>query len=227
MSEPRTKRKPIADVPESDVWELYKIVGKFRDQIMGGVPAKEDILTQHLARKGATRDQIQRQLAQLKETMSCDHRENEENRQIDASTNIFFSDAHGVYIMNYQIQAALKEALSIQKSITSWRMKVQNGVRVNPDQIYLLRDGAPVKTWDDFVENPVHTTYMGSPMTCIRRTAFIRKPMFQATIRVAKSKEGPIIDEDTLAHLFRQINETGVGAMRHMGFGALDIEWLE
>jgi len=222
------KRKPIHDLDRDRVWEIYSIRVRFRDRVMGGIPADPEILEGHLARKGLSPVEQETANKMLEKTAEMTTVEG----ATSVSTNIFYIDDRGIFLNDYQVIGCLKEAMQTQKLITSWRSKIQNGVRVRPSKIYLMRNGSPIQEWDGFEQTPVHTEYMGRPMTSIKRMAYIENPVFDADIWVVKdnSKKGegtPIISETNMRMLLQQMEEIGLGAMRRMGYGKFDAEWRD
>lgn len=221
-------RKPIGELDSEDIFEVYRFRGKFRTSVIGGIPADPEILEGHMLRKGKTAQEIETALAMLEKTVEL----NTVEGATAVSTNVFYGDEKGIFINDYQIIGMLKEVMQIQKSITSWRNKIQNGVRVSPQNIYLMREGDYIETWDGFSQSVVHSEYMGRPQSSVKKMAYINNAEFECEVWVGRdfSKAGggkPIINAEIMRKLLKHAQEIGLGAMRRMGNGKFDAEWVD
>lgn len=206
-------------IVRKDIWEIYKVKGEFRDKVLGGIAADEKLLESSLIRKGLEPIEIETQKRLLEKTMEIETVEGATKQ----STSLFFIDENGVMLRNYQLMGALKEAMGVQKAITMWRYKMQNGVRVAPQNIYLTdAKGNPIYKFDGFLQTPIHVDNKGIPQTSIKNVAYVTKPHFEFEVWIAKERGKAIIDRNTLEGLLAQSQELGIGAMRRMGYGQWD-----
>lgn len=202
------------------VWTEYEIEGKFVDEVRGGLPADPKLVEVFLAGKGLDAENMedaQRILDVAQKRMTMGGVE-------ESMMNIFPQDDEGLFLRGYQIHGALKEAMSIQKSITSWRQKLARGVRVIPDRIYLTRNGEKVNEVDGVDTSVVHSEHMGRPVSSLRKVELLRKVEFSCKILVANEKGKPIISEDKLRNLLEHIEYSGIGAQRSMGYGRCELQ---
>lgn len=208
---------------ENAIFEKYKVRGKFVDKVLGGLPANPELVETFLTLKGVEATDLESaqkiiETAQGLTTYSIAERN---------TTNIFGKDAKGLFLGSYQILGALKEAMSMQKSITNWRSKLQRGVRVVPSQIYLTRDEKPIEKADGVIQHVVHTTNMGQPTSSLRKSEYVDGPDFEFEVLVARERGTPIMSKDVLKDLLAQIEVTGIGASRGMGFGTSKLNLVE
>jgi len=208
-----------------DVWTKYKVKGIFVDKVYGGIPADPEVIEGFLAsKKNLSKEEKEAAKSIIEKTQDLQTVAG----QIDKVSNIFNTDETGVFLNNYQIMGALKESMSIQKSVTSWRAKMQRGVRVMPPFIYLYRDGKILKDLDGFEQKVVHSEdKFGAPVTSLKRVAFIVKPSFEFEVWVGNDKEGPIMSAKVLKSLLEHIEVTGIGAMHSMGMGQCKLTLVE
>jgi len=219
MKQPRMR---ICDIKTEEIWEIYNIRGRFREYVYGGVPADPQILEGHLARKGLVMTQMETAKEMHEKTMELETVEG----QLQSTTNVFYADDIGVYLCDYQLIGAVKEATARTGYLPAWRSKIQNGLRVEPAKIYLKRDGQVIKSFDGYEQSVIHTEIRGSPITSIKRMAYIDRPEFEASIWVVKNGGRPLIDEITMTKVLAISQELGLGAMRRMGKGKWDAEYI-
>jgi len=207
----------------SDVWRKYKIHGKFLNEVLGGLPKNENLTKTFLAtKKGLTAETLNVAEEMIRESQELATVE----KQMEKSTNIFPRDENGLYLNGYQMMGALKEAMSIQRSITMWRSKIQNGVRVLPDRIYLTKNGTPITSNGDFIESVVHADTPQGPISGLCQTEILQgSPEFECELWVGKQRGVPIISDKILKNLLEHIEITGVGAKRRMCYGMLKLDW--
>lgn len=204
----------------SDVFIKYKIKGTFTDKVCGGLPADPNMIETHLALKGITPDTIEAADMLIRTTQRLSTYEG----IVDKSTNLLGKDDVGVFLNGYQFMAGLRESMSVQKSITSWRSKMQRGVRVMPQKVYLMRDGIPLKQADGTIQTVVHAEDIrGKPQTSLKRTEYVEKADFEFEVWVAKEKGTPILSTKVLRNLLSHCEVTGFGALHTMGYGQCEL----
>lgn len=207
-----------------EVWTKYKVKGKFLDKVFGGIPSDPEVVEGFIStKKGLSKEEKESAKDIIKKSQEL----NTVCGAISKMSNIFNVDETGIYLNNYQFMAALKEAMSIQKSITSWRSKMQRGVRVMPVRVYLIRDGKHITNPDGFEQRVVHSEVMGSPVTSLKRIAFINEPEFEFEVWSANDKESAVLSHKALSNLLEQIEVTGIGSMHSMGMGMCELKLAE
>ncbi|MDD3494198.1 MAG: hypothetical protein PHI12_11075 [Dehalococcoidales bacterium] len=212
-----------------EVWKKYGIEVQFLDEVRGGLPMSEDLVEKFFLEKGLSPQERAKAEQALRESQEQSEIP-EAMEEMEKVINIFAKDNIGLYLNGYQVRAALAEAMSIQKSITSWRQKLQRGVRVLPNRLYLRREGAVVKEADGMDSMVVHVPYMGRTISGLKLVEFVVRPSFTCDIYVAMTGRGkdrsPIIDRKTLRDLLDLVEISGIGAMRSMGYGMCKITIL-
>lgn len=201
-------------------FKKYTIKGKFTDRVYGGIPADPEKVEAFLTVKGMLPDDIESADRMIRKSQELNTFEGRERNV----TNIFPNDENGLYLNDYQLIGAIKDALYVQKSITNFRVKIQRGVRVNPRKIYLYKNNEYVKKADGIEQNVTHAEYMGRPVSSLTKTAYIEQPEFKFSYLVAKERGKPIIDNEVMRGILDHIEVTGIGARRSLGNGRSVLE---
>ena len=199
----------------TEMFEKYKIGGDFIDRVIGGLPANPELVETFLTVKGVDAQTLNSAQKMMETAQSLSSFEGADRN----SSNIFPKDEKGLFLNAYQIRANLKDAMTIQKSITSWRQKFQLGIRAMPNRIYLMRNGEHLTKADGVMQSVVHTEYMGKPMASLNKSEYIDRPSFECEIWVGKERGKPVLNEDKMYELLQHAGVIGLGAKRTMGYG--------
>jgi len=206
----------------SDVWKKYHVRGRFEERVYGGLPGNKQMVERFLTIKGVNAESFEAAQKMIETSQKLSTYEGAE----ESVTGIFGKDAVGVFLSDYQINAAIRKAMQMMQPITNWRQKAAYGIRVMPKRIYLKRNGESIRHEDGFEQGVVHTEYMGKPVSSLKKTGYVESPDFEFTIYVTISKKdkGPLLDETTVKRILEQIELQGIGAMHSMGKGQCTLE---
>ncbi len=155
-------------------------------------------------------------------------------------TQGFKFDDTGLYIESRIIKAAIKEDVNIlwagygekdekgkripafgrENNPTAKGAKsfVAERIFVNPDRIYLLRDGEPVTKADGIHLSIGHITGPSGPRSTLGYHEYVEQPVVEFEVMATRD----CIPGDDWATLWAQAEENGIGTSRSMGFGRFD-----
>lgn len=194
----------------------YKVRVTLLEDLLGTVPKNKELYTDYIASK--------RPVASLEDQPAAMDDELEMVPEQENGDNIgtgFFSDADGVYLINYQFKGFLKEGannLKDQLDITALKSKIDNFVFVGPRHIY-LKD-AP----DGNFERPLRGMTPTGPRVALARSDFIKKGLsFEVEITMLAHAE---ITQAVLETILDYGLFKGLGQFRNGGFGTFGWEFI-
>lgn len=144
---------------------IYRITGT--TPILGSAPASREIRTQYIISKAP-----------------------EEEREIEAETNVYDRDEKGVTVFNrdkqdnlclmsHQIKGFLKEALTALKAqcgVAAVGKKVDTLISIGPKYIPITRDGKKLREEDEMLERPLRAETMQGPRVALQSSELLNDP---------------------------------------------------
>lgn len=194
----------------------YKIRVTLLEDLLGTVPKNKALYTDYIASK--------RPVASLEDQAEGVNDELEMVPEVEGEDNIgtgFFSDADGIYLINYQFKGFLKEGannLKDQLDITALKSKIDNFVFVSPRHIYLKE--AP----DGNFERPLRGMTPTGPRVALARSDFVKKGLsFDVELTMLAHAE---ISQAVLEAILDYGMFKGLGQFRNGGFGQISWEFI-
>ena len=201
--------------------DKWRVTVQFKAKVVGGIPAVGSELTdakrnllevwlkQRLGDK-LTEDELAAQVEQTFEEAFQDG--------MEESSTTFKCDENGVYLEGRCAKAHLKEAggrLGFHKPVKgtrpSLRQDLHEGLHVDEDRIYLMRDGEHVTKPDGFEDKPIRVMTPQGPRSAIKRTAYVERATCTFTIRILNML---VVKEQQLVDILAFGQDLGLGADR-------------
>lgn len=203
----------------SEMVEKMHVQLTFVEDLLGSWPADEDLLTRFIASKAPAPWLGDEESEVAKE---AEHSE----EVVEGNYTCFPNDEKGLFLWNYVIKGALKEAGNTLKDalgIKNLRSKIDNYVFIRPRRIYLTRNGKIITEPDDVLERPLRAMTMQGPRVTLAGSERLKAPVtITFTIELIKNKE---VTMDTIRTLLDYGKFKGIGQWRNGGFG--EFEWAE
>lgn len=227
---------------------------RFRDEVCGGKPLGLDVYASHVRRKTGITDEmelrrlvlgdleasgifdegidVQEYLASLSEGEMYEVYEEAAKKFANDAITGFFKDSEGrPYIENYQVKAAIKEAVSINYPYQKGKPKGAWGatkkspkdyaierIAINPRRLILADNVDGVKTVTGQVSGPTGKRQV------VSRYEYVENAEIDFTIRVPKDPAiGGEFDAGVWENLWTWCQDHGLGAARSSGSGAFDV----
>lgn len=146
----------------------------------------------------------------------------------ETGVTVFPQDDKGLFLYNFHIKGALKEAANVLKDqlvIKNARAKVDNYVFINPRRLYFVKNGATVTEPDGVLERPLRAQTMQGPRVALAASEYVAAPVnISFEIMVLDNKE---ITPDVIEVLLQYGAYKGVGQWRNGGFGQYTYELIK
>lgn len=236
-------------------WGEIPVVIEFRDMLCGSKPMSAQVYIDHLKRKTGIDDMIElRRLflidfkeagafeegddpsemaASLTETEFYDLVERATKKYETKALTGFFSDDQGLYLENYQLKGAIKEAVAIcypyrkGKPKGTWgptkkspRDYAAERIELEPRKIYLKRRGEVIQERDGIREITGRVSGAQGKRQVVSRYEYVTTPRIEFTIFIPND---PVVsdefDDETWANIWENIEKGGIGGSRNSGMG--------
>jgi len=209
----------------------YDIVLQVRERVCGGIPVDEKTIENWLRSRGVLAKEAATRAKIVREEVGADEYVDEASK---SSWTSFKKDETGIYLEPRQIRALIKESsfiLELTKNVRGLRQRLQHGLVIKPDRIYLMRDNVPVKEVDGQAEGPIHVMGPQGPRTALKRQDYVLKPTISFRVRVVNpvgKEETDYLKEERLRAIFEWAEDgIGLGASRSQDEGKFDIVKFE
>jgi len=209
----------------------YNVVLQIRERICGGIPVDEKTIENWLRGRGVLPKEAANRAKKIRDEVGTEEYVEEASK---SSWTSFKRDEIGIYIEPRQIRALIKESsfiLELTKNVRGLRQRLQHGIVIKPDRIYLMKDNAPIKEMDGQTEGPIHVMGPQGPRTALKRQDFVLKPTLTFIVRVVNpvgKDETDYLREDRLRAIFQWAEDgIGLGASRSQDEGKFDIVTFE
>jgi hypothetical protein len=205
----------------TELYDVYNVTIRLRDQIRGGQPKNPDLLKGWIAATTGHNDETT--TAQEKEAREALLEPTEEK-----SWNGFPADEKkGLFIWSRQVKALFKECASLRRIFiekVGSKQILQHGFEIKgpdaDDRIFLGK----MKP-DGMHEGPIHVTTAQGPRTAIKRVDYVEKVTINFAIWVLRTdpKEKRHVGEKEVRMMLVLGQENGLGADRSQGHGKFDV----
>ena len=209
----------------------YDVALQVRERICGGIPVEEETIRKWLEGRGVTPKEAATRAKVIMGEIGTEEYVKETEK---GSWTTFKRDDTGIYLEPRQIRALIKESafiLELTKNVRGLRQRLQHGLVIKPDRIYLQRDGGPVKEVDGQAEGPIHVMSPQGPRTALKRQDYVTAPMIEFMVRVVNpvgKDETLYLTEERLRACFEWGQDgIGLGASRSQDEGKFDIVRFE
>ena len=210
-----------------NLFEEYMVELKIRERICGGIPISEDQIEGWLRGRGLLPKEAATRAKKIREEVGEEKYIEEESK---SQWTTFKKDEHGIYLEPRQIRALIKESafiLELTKNVRGLRQRLQHGLVIKPDRIYLQRDGKNITEVDGQAEGPIHVMGPQGPRTALKRQDYVLAPTIKFQIRVVTpmdEEETKYLTSERLRAVFEWAEDgIGLGASRSQDEGKFDI----
>lgn len=158
----RTKEAVMEEAPKAEKRSLaeslkrYHVKLSFISPILGSAPSNKDVYENYVASKhvDATPEQTAAEVAMIPELP-----------QTGKTIFRVDPDTKGLMFLPHQIRGFLKEAGSAisGKALTAYKSKIDKWVFVEPDKIFIMRDGEKITQADTTCERPLRAVTAQGP----------------------------------------------------------------
>lgn len=204
----------------SELYEVFNVSIKLRDQLHGGQPKNPDLLKGWIA--ATTEHNDEKTTAQEKEAREVLLEPTEEK-----SWNGFPADERGMFVWTRQIKAMFKECASMRRIFiekVGSKQILQHGFEIKgPDVDNRVYFGKKVA--DGCFEGPIHVQTAQGPRTAIKRVDYVEKVTLNFAVWVLKTNvaEKRHVGEKEVRMMLVLAQENGLGANRSQGHGKFDV----
>ncbi len=189
-------------------------------EILGSLPASEEVYTQYIASKAPdTPAEDETDLVQMEEK----------------GLTVFARKPGGneLILLDYQIKGFLKEAVNNLKAdngVGAGRKKIDNFVFVSPRHIPLIRNGQPVIDEDERFERPLRAQTMQGERVALASSELVRDP-WEIEIEITlldnnSTKASKAVTWETITSALDYGFLKGLGQWRNGGYGRFKWEQI-
>lgn len=210
-----------------ELYTEYDIVLQVRERICGGIPVDEKTIENWLKGRGVLPKEAAARAKLIRDEVGAEEYAEEAAK---SSWTTFKRDETGIYLEPRQIRALIKESsfiLELTKNVRGLRQRLQHGLVIKPDRIYLTRNGTPIQEVDGQAEGPIHVMGPQGPRTALKRQDYVLAPVITFKVRVVNpigKEETDYLKEDMLRAIFKWAEDgIGLGASRSQDEGKFDI----
>lgn len=232
---PQGEKMGIFDATAGDLFAEYKVKLRFRERLMGGIPANPEIIEAWLRNRFLGSDEERKRLvletlrdlgAQINNELSDEEKLDDAMKQVAAERNgvCFKRNGEGLYIEMRNIKAMLKEVTNILFAGERWgktykgpKNFVAERVFIHPYRIFLgIEEPDGVDLFVGHVNGPQ------GPRSTLTYYEFAEQREIDFIVKVT----GDDVEEAAWPLIWMQAQENGLGALRSQGHGTFDIlEW--
>lgn len=202
------------------MWKFFEVTMNFEGRLCGSVPLSKELIKPWLeSRMPNTKPSGARSVEEMEEEVLASIQETEERTTLG-----FQQDETGLFVRAGTIKAHLKDCANQIKDVVklkALRSKVANKVFIEPDPVYIVRNGNKVAEIDAEFERAVHVMTAQGPRNALKRIRYVEKPTLCFTVRLLEDKE---VTEDVLRTVFEYGGVHGYGGERGMGEGIYSFE---
>lgn len=197
-----------------ELYDIWRVKIKFRDQLHGGIPAKEEVIkgwVESKIKKGEmkmTDEEAQKLIEQTGQEVASVQEE------VEAGGCVFKVDKdEGLYIEGRQVKACLKEGFVMLGFIHKDAKKrkvtkqfLQHALHVDDDVILL-----GVEQPHGFEESVAHVVGPRGPRACFKRNDYVEQVEIEFTVKHLKSAG---LKDDDFKRVLVVTQDIGLGANR-------------
>ena len=215
-----TATVPLKGFETTELYDVYRVTIRLRNQLRGGSPKNPDLLKGWIA--ATTEHNDEKTTAQEKEAREVLLEPTEEK-----SWNGFPGDENGLFLWARQMKALFKECASMRRIFIEKigsKQILQHGFEIKgadkDDRLYFGK-----KAPDGCYEGPIHVQTAQGPRTAIKRVDYVEKVSVSFAIWVLKTdpKEKRHVGEKEVRAMLVFGQENGIGADRSQGCGKFDV----
>jgi hypothetical protein len=224
-----------------EMWQRFAVTMTFRDRVYGGIPRQQHVFDAwQRARQSKmtlvepTAAELERGLvpaAEMAERMPEEDREEvgELEESVEAGETIFRADAQGIFLRDFMVKDAIKEATQrlgyyqrLKKNVDGMglRSHLQTGVYVEPRRLYLLRDDKVLTAADGSDEAQGRVPTPRGPKSILRKSEYVDRPTITFQLKMLPFKG---FAEPEWRRVLMLVCEIGVGAWRSREEGKLEL----
>lgn len=203
-----------------DLWQRYAGALQFRERVYGGIPKNPHIFDSWLKAKQFPPDLVQE---------NKDDVAGELEESVEAGETVFRRDSTGLYLRQFQLKGATKEAtqrlgyyvkLKRNEDQMGLRSHIQTGLYIEPRNLYLLRDGKPIREPDGYDEAQGRVPTPKGPKSILRKSEYVERPTIEFQLKLLPFKGFGYAE---LVRVLTLVCEIGVGSWRSREEGKLDL----
>ncbi len=213
-----------------------QITIKFRDKILAGVPASDDMLDYFMN----ARHMSDKEKADLKSRVQDGKLTDAEKDEIKNMAHcVFEKDSEGqLCVWAANLKAMIREIMvctgltqrrpnkKAGEESAGGRQLMQHTTHIDPLRCVFHRDGKPLMKPDGYVDRIKHISDAAGQRSAIGRHDYIDKAELTFILRWP-TKGDKIFTEDDMKMVLAMCQENGLGASRSQSFGRFDvIKWV-
>jgi hypothetical protein len=215
------KKEVKAAVPLMEALKRYHVKLKFISPILGSAPSNKDVYENYVASKHpeTNPEQVAAESALIPEELP------------QTGKTIFRVDpaTKGLIFLPHQIRGFLKESASAitGKGLTAFKSKIDKWIFVEPDKIFLMRDGKLITAAEGTCERPLRAVTAQGPRVSLLSSEQVNEGVeveFMLLVLPLGQKE---ITVELLKSWLDYGQFQGISQWRNAGFGAFTYELQE
>ena len=211
------------------VYKMFEVRCSVRNRLVANFPEDPEALKYVVKRiakeEKLTKDQEEALRAELVEA----HAETMEaiGEEAESQRNIFLRDDNGIYITPRQVKGWLKEIFRMA-GVRGYREMINHGVFVEPNRIYLMRNGEPIKKADGEHISPIQVITPRGMRSSVKVCEVINAPCeFSFKLKVFDKVAKKLFDEEGLELIKTLGGDIGFLGDRSLQEGQVDVEIRE
>jgi hypothetical protein len=219
-----------------------------RDRLLAGIPNDPKLVEGWLFAKGVKDEEDRRQFAlrtlrelghAIPETATYEEAFGLMESLAELQTSVFKRNERGIYLESRQVDAMLKETVSVIYSNRAFDLgrKYKSGekrdqavtklfrsafierVTVDTQRIHLMRDGEPLMKADGVETRVGHVMSPEGPRSVMHRNEYVDQAEFEFDIAVL----GDFLSQRDWAEIWTHSERHGLGAARSQDYGRFDV----
>lgn len=217
-----------------DMYVVYKVKCKLREdsRLIANFPesieAIDYIVKRAQKENALTPDETESLKSEMTEDLVStaeNSEEVEEEEKPKITKMVFIRDEKGIYIRPRHVKGLIKEALRML-NVRGYREAVNHGVLIEPNKIYLKRNGEPLKQADELMYRPIRVVGIRGPRSSIKVAEVLRPPVeFEFRVKILESVARRVLTKEVMDKVFAIAGNIGFLGDRSLQEGLVEVEW--
>jgi len=210
------------------VFVRYKVKASIRERIVANFPDNVEALKYVVIREQKKEKLTDEQAEKLRNELESNLVETVESGELESvGKMVFLRDEKGIYMTPRNIKGWIKESLKTLQ-VRGYREAVNHGVFIQPNKIYLTRDGEPIKEPDDEIVRPIQVVGIRGPRSGVKVAEVINAPCeFEFELKIVDQIARKLLTEETMKRVFTIGGEIGFLGDRSLQEGQADISYVK